>query len=103
MQTSVDHVIAYTVRLDKKQFLADEKTIDAVMRNIEIIGEAANHIPKTVRDRHPDIRWTDIRGMRIILAHAYFRVDPEILWNVIRREIPDLKAKILALREQEGF
>jgi uncharacterized protein with HEPN domain len=65
----------YTLSRDFESFKADSRTFDAVLRNLEIIGEAVKNVPEEVRDRNPQIAWKKIAGLRIILAHAYFAVD----------------------------
>jgi uncharacterized protein with HEPN domain len=75
-------------------FLADERTIDAVVRNIEIIGTAAKRIPDDVRAGIPSVEWSKIAGMRDVIAHEYFRIDPDILWDVVRHKIAELESSL---------
>lgn len=103
MQEAAGKIQSYVVGMTAEQFQTDDKTIDAVLRNVEIIGEAAVHIPKSARDRHPEVRWADIRGMRNIVVHGYFRVDLNILWNVTKTDVPLLLRQLAALRDAEGF
>lgn len=85
-----DKVRRYTAGMTRDQLLADERTYDAVLRNLEIIGEAAKHLPADVRQEMPSIPWTKIAGMRDILAHVYFGVDPDIVWDVVLNKVPEL-------------
>jgi len=71
-----------------------KKTYDAVVRNLEIIGEAAKNIPQAARQQYPEIEWRKISGMRDLMAHEYFGIDNEILWDVVINKIPDLRMKI---------
>jgi uncharacterized protein with HEPN domain len=80
-----------------KQFLADRKTQDAVARNIEVIGEAVRSLPDEFRSRHPDIPWVDIIGMRNTIIHKYFGILPDIVWDVIKTELPVLKQQVQGL------
>lgn len=80
-----------------EEFLKDKKTNYAVLRCIEIIGEAAKHIPTEICDKAPDIKWNEIRGMRNRVIHEYFGVDYVIVWKTAREYLPELKAKVEAL------
>lgn len=73
-----------------EDFSADDKTIFAVVRALEIIGEAAKMIPVSIRNRHTDIPWREITGMRDKLTHAYFGVELEAVWNTIKNDIPKI-------------
>ncbi|MEM7548167.1 MAG: DUF86 domain-containing protein [Bacteroidota bacterium] len=84
----------YTEGLSFKNFLKDDKTIDAVVRNFEIIGEASSRIPEEVKKDYPNINWIRIKGFRNVIIHEYFGVDYEILWNIKQEYIPTLKNSI---------
>jgi len=71
--------------------------IDGVVRNLEIVGEAAKNIPANIKDGYPDVEWKKIAGLRDILAHEYFGVDLEILWDIVENKLPDLKKQISRL------
>lgn len=88
----------YTAGMDRSQFLTDERTYDAVVRNLEIIGEAAKHTPEDVRRQMPQIEWRKIAGMRDWLAHAYFGIDPDILWDVIENKVRELEQAVRTFR-----
>jgi uncharacterized protein with HEPN domain len=70
------------------------KTLNAVVRSIEIIGEAAKHIPKAIKDKAPEIHWKEIVGMRNKIAHEYFGIDNKIVWETAKRYLPKLKKQI---------
>ena len=68
--------------------------VDGVVRNLEIIGEAAKHIPASVKTKYPEVEWKKIAGLRDILAHEYFGVDLEVLWDIIQNKLPALKQQV---------
>ena len=94
MRRACEKVIQFTKGLTLTQFLADEKTSDAAMRNLEIIGEAAKHIADEVRKQYPDINWRKIAGFRDVSIHEYFGIDADVVWDIITKEIPVLRTKL---------
>lgn len=87
---SIDRVQRYTAGMTFEAFCADDKTIDAVVRNFEIIGEAARHIPPDIEARYPHVPWVEMRGMRNLLIHEYFGVSLSILWHTLTHNVPPL-------------
>ena len=75
-------------------FTADEKTIDAVVRNLEVIGEAVRNIPADIRERYPEIEWHRIAGLRNILIHEYFGISMKIIWDIVTNKLPILEQQI---------
>jgi uncharacterized protein with HEPN domain len=90
MLEAAQKVIRYTEGRHMATFVADEMAYDATLRNLEILGEAAKNIPGEVRLRHPEVDWRGAAGLRDILAHAYFALDDETLWKIVRADIPRL-------------
>ena len=97
MLASVDKIMNYTAGLSFDAFLKDEKTVDAVIRNFEIIGEAANRIDPVFRDQHPEIQWRRIRGFRNRIVHDYFGIDYGIVWSIIEDDLDDLSKQLKLL------
>lgn len=91
---SAQRIERYVKGLEYEDFHSNELVRDAVVRNLEIIGEAVKNIPQTVRDAHPRIEWNKIARMRDILAHAYFGVDEEVVWDIVQNKLGDLKGLI---------
>lgn len=91
---SIQNILDYTEGMDFLAWGSDRKTIDAVVRNFEIIGEAANHIPPEIQSRFPDIPWSQMRGIRNVLIHEYFGVDEEVLWETVQNDLPALQEKL---------
>ena len=93
---SAHKILEYTDGLSFEDFLKDSKTVDAVVRNFEIIGEAANRLPEEFKDNFPDIDWHRIRGFRNRIVHDYFGIDYSIVWLIKDKFLPKM---ILQLKE----
>lgn len=96
-----EKVLRYTSGMNFEQFVADERTFDAVIRNLQVIGEAVKNIPGDVRDRNPEIEWRKIAGLRDILAHTYFQIENEIIWDVVQNKVSPLLTKVNQLLENQ--
>ena len=95
---AVSKIHTYTDGFSREQFLADSRTQDAVIRNLEIIGKAANRLPASFRNTHPDADWRAIIGLRHRVVHGYFGVDQEIIWQVLESDLNSLSASIQTIR-----
>ncbi len=93
-------VLAYTDGLDQAGFLANGLTYDATLRNLELIGEAATHIPDDIRAAHPEIPWRMIVATRNRLIHGYLGIDDDTLWRIIRDDVPELLPLLKALKHE---
>lgn len=98
INTSIERIENYVKGLSFDKFSHDPKTIDAVVRNLEVIGEAAKNIPKEIQIKHPEIPWKPIMGTRDKVIHEYFGIDLEILWKTLQEDIPQLKAQIAKIK-----
>jgi len=101
VRDSIQHIENYTAA-GKENFFSDRKTQDAVVRNLEIIGEATKRVSATLKEAHSDIAWKPIAGMRDKLIHDYFGINLQLVCDAVARDLPDLKGKIDLLLEDLG-
>jgi uncharacterized protein with HEPN domain len=90
----------YTKGCSEESFCNNTQLQDAVLRRLEVMGEAVKHIPKKIRNEHPEIPWKQIAGMRDVLIHEYFGVNLKRVFKVVRKNIPDLKKKIIGIEKK---
>lgn len=102
MITFAQKVIAYTDGLDQAGFVSSGLNYDATVRNLELIGESATHIPEPVRTAHPQISWRLMIATRNRLIHGYLGIDNDTLWSIIKSDIPALLPLLIALRESSN-
>ncbi len=94
---SANKILDYTKDLSFQEFIKDGKTIDAVIRNFEIIGEAANRLTEDFKDKHTNIDWYRIRGFRNRIVHDYFGIDYSIVWEIKELFLPNLIAALKSI------
>lgn len=99
---SIEKIEEYTANIDEDDFYENSIIQDAVLRRLEIIGEAVKNILDDFREKYPDIPWKQIAGMRDVLIHAYFGVSLRRVWKVVEEDIQDLKFRILKILEELG-
>jgi uncharacterized protein with HEPN domain len=97
---SITEIENHLKGISEDKFFNDIKTQDAVFRRIEIIGEAVKNLPKFFRNRYSDIPWKKMAGMRDVFIHKYFGVDINLVWKIVKNDIPKLKKQILELLEK---
>ena len=91
---SIDWIENYVAGMDAEAFKNDRKTVDAVVRNFEIIGEAAKAIPADIKKKHEEVDWKAMIGLRNRIAHEYFGLSLSIIWKIVKDELPGLKKEI---------
>ena len=96
-----NRILDYTMDKSFDEFIENQMLLDAVVRNLEIIGEATKNLPNDIRQKYPQVEWRKIAGLRDIVIHGYFGIDYEILWDIIQNKIPDLVVKIQEVIEGE--
>ena len=99
---SIEKAQRFTRGMDLERFRSDDKTVFAVVRALEIIGEATKRIPEDVRERHPDLPWREMTGLRDKLIHDYFGVNLDVVWKTATVDLPSLQAGVAAVLEAES-
>ncbi len=97
---SIDRIDEYIGSYSFEEFRNDYKTVDAVIRNFEIIGEASKNIPPEVKEQYPEVPWAEMYLMRNKVTHEYFGVDYEIIWDITKNHLPENKIQIEKILEQ---
>ena len=96
---AIENIHDYTSGFTYNDFISNRMCVDAVIKNFLIIGEAVKKIPADIQSGHSSVDWKNIAGLRDVLVHAYFRIDDEILWDIIQNKLEDLKFEVLKIAE----
>ena len=94
IETAIARIDHYIAGLNRAQFMEDQKTIDAVVHNLEIIGEAVRWLPPEFKEQNPSVPWQQIAGLRNRIVHDYFGLDLEIIWRVLESSLPEFKQQL---------
>jgi uncharacterized protein with HEPN domain len=101
MLEAIEKIERYTKSIeDPEDFKGKDIVVDAVLRNLEIIGEAARNIPIEIRSRYSEIPWNRVVGLRNVVIHGYFVVDLDIIWVIIKEQLPEFKEALLKMMEE---
>lgn len=99
---SIDRIREYTSSLDFKGFTRDNIKVDAVMRNLEVIGEAVTQLPQEIKEKYGDIPWKDIQDFRIVVAHHYWTINQERIWDIVKNKLDTLEQQIKEVLKKES-
>lgn len=100
---NIENIESSLEGLSEEDFQEDLDKVDATIRRVEIMGEAVKNISDELKDAHPEIEWKKIAGTRDILVHSYFRVDKDLLWEIIEKDLPLLKDKIVSILKEGKY
>ncbi|HUT31038.1 MAG TPA: DUF86 domain-containing protein [Sedimentisphaerales bacterium] len=94
IRQAIDRIEEYIENLSFDGFSDDQKSADAVVRNLEIMGEAAKRLPQELKEKYSEIEWHKVVGLRHRIVHEYFGIDLEIIWQILQKDLPELKQQI---------
>ena len=99
---AVEKIEKFTEGMDSEGFYADDKTAYAVIRALEIIGEATKKVPQNIKESYPQVPWREMAGIRDKLIHDYFGVNLEVIWKTVQEDLPTLKPRILQILQENA-
>lgn len=91
----------YVQGITFQQLVADDMRLDAVLRNLEVIGEATKNLPPELREKYPAIDWRKVAGLRDVVIHTYFNINHNIIWDIVQNKLPPLRRYVATILEQE--
>ena len=91
---AIGDIRAFTAGYSLETLINDKRTYHAILRNIEVIGEAVKKLPDEIKDRHPEVEWKKIAGARDILIHHYFEINLRVVWDILQNKLPPLERQI---------
>jgi len=100
---SIEKIQRFIEGMDFAQFRADDRTVDAVLHNLMVIGEAAGRMPQAVVDRHPEIPWSKMRGIRNVVVHEYFGISLDVVWETASSDLPAVAPALRSLLDEESL
>ena len=98
---SISRIKEYTSSLSFEEFTKNNIKVDAVMRNLEIIGEAVTQLPKEIKEKYKNVPWKDIQDFRIVVAHRYWKVNQERIWDIVKNKLDALEQQIKEILKKE--
>ncbi len=99
---SIEEIEKNTTNLNEVEFFRNTTKQDAIIRRLEIIGEATKNLPKSFKNKHPEIEWRKVAGLRDVIVHEYFGLSLKLIWKIVQNNIPELKIKITQLVEKSA-
>jgi len=102
MLDSIGAIEGHVSGMTCEQFAADRKTVDAVIRNLTVIGEAAANVPSSIQERFPDVPWDEMRRMRNVVVHVYFGVDLPVVWRTTQDDLPPVRTQLMRVLGDAG-
>jgi uncharacterized protein with HEPN domain len=100
--SSIDKILDYTASMTQEIFVNEDRTFEATVFNLQIIGEASKQIPDEYRNRYPEIPWKEVVGLRNIIVHTYFRLSNDVIWNIIQNELTELRRCIVLIKAESN-
>ncbi len=101
MLQSIERIEEYLGELDFRKFKMNYLVVDAIIRNLEIIGEASKNVPKNIQEKYPEIPWNKMYGLRNLIAHEYFGIDYEMIWEISKNNLPQNRTDLIKIIDKE--